>query len=230
MSAKKLLQRNMSSDLFLKAIFHVHTAYSWDSSADPKLLVEACIDYGIDILAVTDHGTIEGAKKISENAPFQVIIGEEVMAKEGGEIIALFITKEIPNGIPAQEIIRDIHDQNGVAGIAHPFDSMRGKTFPESVLQKISPKLDFTEMFNARTVSKKANRQAEEFARRHNLPVIVGSDAHTISEIGDTYMYMQPFKNAEEFLNSLHTAIPNTPRSSGIIRAAQRKVKRLITF
>ena len=78
-----------------KADLHIHTNYS-----DGKPSVEEILEYvqnktDLDVIAITDHDTIEGAvlaKKIASEKKyrFEVIIGEEVSAQEG-HIVGLFL-------------------------------------------------------------------------------------------------------------------------------------------
>ena len=72
----------------------MHTTVS-DGWPTPKELVEhAARRAKLDVIAVTDHDTIEGALRAREHAAkrarFHVIVGEEVSSRDG-HIVALFI-------------------------------------------------------------------------------------------------------------------------------------------
>jgi predicted metal-dependent phosphoesterase TrpH len=41
------------------------------------------------------------------------------------------------------------------------------------------------------------------FAEKHGIPGSAGSDAHTVSEIGNAYVEMPEFNNKDEFLKAL---------------------------
>ena len=45
--------------------------------------------------------------------------------------------------------------------------------------------------------------KAREFAEKHSIPVGAGSDAHTISEIGNAYIEMPDFNGKEDFIEAL---------------------------
>jgi predicted metal-dependent phosphoesterase TrpH len=69
----------------LRADFHVHTHYSYDSSLDPEELVRRAREEKIDVLGVADHGTCQGAiatRKIARGNPL-VLIGQEVNTARG---------------------------------------------------------------------------------------------------------------------------------------------------
>ena len=68
----------MNNKRLIKADFHMHTHFSPDSETDPDKLVKRCLKVGLELIAVTDHNTIEGALKVIDSAPFPVIIGEEI--------------------------------------------------------------------------------------------------------------------------------------------------------
>ena len=99
----------------------MHTHYSPDSGMSPETLVAKCQKAGLNLIAVTDHNTIDGALAVRSLAPFTVIIGEEVGSAEG-EITGLFLTETIPRGLPPVETARRIKDQGGLVSIPHPFD------------------------------------------------------------------------------------------------------------
>ena len=45
----------------IKAEFHCHTVYSPDSLVELETLLKACDVRGIDKIAITDHGCLQGA-------------------------------------------------------------------------------------------------------------------------------------------------------------------------
>ena len=51
----------------LRVEFHCHTIYSKDSLTRPMDLVKTCQRKGIDRVIVTDHNTIAGARRTSNN-------------------------------------------------------------------------------------------------------------------------------------------------------------------
>lgn len=191
---------------FLKAVFHVHTIWSRDASMTPHDLIHRCLEHGVDVLAVTDHNEVEGAREVARHAPFQVIVGEEVRTAEGGEIIGLFLRDRIPRLTPARETIRRIKDQGGLVYLPHPFDEIRRKQFPPSFLDEIASDVDIVETFNARNVVNEANVRARAYAEKYGKVSCAGADAHIPPEIGRTYVELPPFSTPEELLASLRVA------------------------
>src|SRR5512140_426150 len=88
----------------LRTEFHCHTIFSKDSLTPPARLVEACRQKGIDRVIVTDHDTIAGALVARQTDAERVIVGEEIMTTRG-EILAAYVSQEIPPGLTPQETI-----------------------------------------------------------------------------------------------------------------------------
>src|SRR5687768_598938 len=94
----------------LRVEFHCHTNASGDSLTDPRDLVKAARRKGLDRVVVTDHNSISGARSAQALDPDLVIVGEEIMTTRG-EILAAFLTEEIPPGLTPRETIRRLRDQ-----------------------------------------------------------------------------------------------------------------------
>ncbi len=179
----------------IRAEFHCHTVYSPDSLVELSALLKACDARGIDKIAITDHGSIQGALKAYRMAPDRVIVAEEIETPEG-EILGYFMTEEIPQGLPAVEVVRRLREQGAFISLAHPFDPHRS-WWTEKTLDQILPYLDGLEVFNARCLREEYNQAAYEFALEHGKALMAGSDAHTLKELGRATMTMPRFDDAE---------------------------------
>ncbi len=182
---------------FLSVEFHCHTLFSKDSLIRPADLVAACERKGIDRVVVTDHNTIAGARAAQKLDPERVIVGEEVMTTRG-EILAAFVTAEIPAMLPPQETIRRLREQGAFISVSHPFDEWRSGGWKEEDLLEIIPFVDTIEVFNSRCMRPVFNRRAAEFARKHDLAGTVGSDAHAAFELGRSLVLLEPFEGPDE--------------------------------
>ena len=187
----------------LKADLHVHTVYSMDCATSLDEIVARCLKLGIDCLAVADHGTIEGALKLKATAPFTIIVAEEILTP-CGEVMGMFLNKEVPSGLPVEETLTRIKEQHGLVCIPHPYDNIRPSSFSRTKeLEEIMPFVDIIEVFNARSLFPGSRGRAQRLARKFGKVTSAGSDAHTASEIGNAYIEMPEFSNKDEFLNSL---------------------------
>jgi predicted metal-dependent phosphoesterase TrpH len=186
----------------LKADFHIHTRYSMDCEMELEDIIDRCRKMEIDYIAVSDHGTVEGALIMQEIAPFKVIVAEEILTGHG-EITGMFLKETIPSGITIDEAITEIKKQGGLVCLPHPFDPLRGLALDPEEIDRLAPKVDIVEVFNARSPTKSASDKALRYALKHNLPVTAGSDSHTLREIGRTFIEMPDFNTPEELLDSL---------------------------
>ena len=186
----------------LKADLHVHTTYSVDCTTPLEQIIKRCLKIGINCLAIADHGTIAGALKLKEMAPFPVIVAEEILTPFG-EIMGLFLNEAIPGKLSAEETIARIRIQDGLVCIPHPYDRLRFSALEDKTLETIMPQVDIIEVFNARSLSPHASDKARQLAHKYGKFASAGSDAHTASELGHAYVEMPEFNGKDQFLASL---------------------------
>ena len=200
----------------LRVDLHVHTYYSPDALTSPDKLVEACQARGSNCIAITEHNSIRGALAMREVCPFKVIVGEEIRTADG-EIIGLFLEREVPPRLSAEETVRLIKDQGGVVSIPHPFDRLRRKSLGEEALLRIVDQVDIIETFNARITFGSDNERARRFAQERSLLAAAVSDSHSPGELGATYSEMPDFEGPEAFLQSLQRAKLVTRAASPVV-------------
>lgn len=199
--------------------FHCHTIYSKDSLIEPRKLVEAARRKGIDRLIVTDHNSIGGALAAQKIAPELVIVGEEILTTRG-ELLAAFVSEEIPAKLEPLEVIRRLKEQGAFISVSHPLDPMRG--WKREHLLEILPHIDALEVFNARCIDEKFNDDARAFARKHDIPGTVGSDAHTLMELGRATLTVAPFSDAESLRKIIASGVEKVRLSSPFIHLSSR--------
>jgi predicted metal-dependent phosphoesterase TrpH/glycosyltransferase involved in cell wall biosynthesis len=216
----------------LLADLHLHTEHSHDCSVPVAEVLDRAEAQGLGAIAVTDHNVFAGAEEAMELArgrPLTVIPGEEVKT-ERGEVIGLFLEEEIPRGMTMADTIVAIRDQGGLVYLPHPFDRMHTIPDPRTLHRHLA-EIDVFEVFNARLLRETFNDEALRFARKYNLLMGAGSDAHVIQGIGTGLVRMRAFETPEEFLLSLRSAeIVRRPKSlvylQGLKWVAQAREKR----
>jgi predicted metal-dependent phosphoesterase TrpH len=196
---------NGKTDARLKVELHVHTYGSKDSLLNPKKVLERCERLGIDRVAITDHNAIDAAQKLKAFAPNRVIVGEEIQTTQG-EILGYFMKELVPEGLTPQDTIKRLRQQGAFISVAHPLDTIRSAQWTEAQLRAIAPAVDALETFNARCLKPEFNTDALSFARSQGLLETVGSDAHSLFELGRANLLMDDFWDAESFQNSLASA------------------------
>ncbi len=205
----------------LRVELHCHTSYSKDCLTAPRTLVEARRRKGLDWVVVTDHNSIEGARIAHELDPEGAIVGEEIMTTRG-ELLAAYVSKEIPAGLAPREAIERLRDQDSFISVSHPFDAARKGAWRLDDLLDIAPLVDAIEVFNSRCMVRSANSRSLEFARQHSLAGTVGSDAHTVFELGRSTMLLEPFSDAASLRTRVRSGVSEVRWSAPWIHLTSR--------
>jgi predicted metal-dependent phosphoesterase TrpH/glycosyltransferase involved in cell wall biosynthesis len=195
---------------------HMHTSWSHDCAVDPADLIMYAEANGLGAIAVTDHNVFAGALEtvaLAREHELVVIPGEEIKTDGQGEVIGLFLGDEIPRGLSFAETVKAIKAQGGLVYLPHPFDRMHSIPDP-ATLQRHLADIDVFEVYNARLLFEGYNDEALRFARKYNLTMGAGSDAHVLQGVGTGALRMRAFSGPEEFLLSLRSAqVLRRPRS-----------------
>ena len=119
----------------------------------------------------------------------QVILGEEVSTLNG-HVIGLFLNQFVPARLSAKRTVELIHQQGGLAVLAHPFHMYTGKqsNHPRAVEILDDIPFDGIETINhGDALSFWSNKKAQKIMSRHRLAPIGCSDAHNSRFIGMAY-------------------------------------------
>jgi predicted metal-dependent phosphoesterase TrpH len=194
----------------------MHTDASHDCQVTPELLLEHAEAEGLGAIAITDHNVFSGAReavRLAAGGNLVVIPGEEVKTDNQGEVIGLFLQEEIPRGMTFGETIAAIKEQGGLVYLPHPFDRMHAIA-DAATLHRYLGEIDVFEVYNARLLFETYNDEALRFARKYNLTMGAGSDAHVLQGVGTGAVRMRRFDGPDEFLLSLRSAeILRRPKS-----------------
>jgi predicted metal-dependent phosphoesterase TrpH len=193
---------------------HMHTSWSHDCAIEVPDLLAHAEAAGLGAIAITDHNVFGGAREAAAaHTSLTVIPGEEVKTDGQGEVIGLFLSGEIPRGLSFADTVAAIKEQDGVVYVPHPFDRMHSIPEP-ATLQLHLADIDVFEVYNARLLFDGYNDEALRFARKYQLRMGAGSDAHVLQGVGTGALRMRAFRDREEFLASLRTAqVLRRPRS-----------------
>jgi predicted metal-dependent phosphoesterase TrpH/glycosyltransferase involved in cell wall biosynthesis len=204
------------------ADLHMHTSWSHDCSIDAAELVDHAEAEGLGAIAVTDHNVFGGALETVDYARGRdliVIPGEEVKTDDQGEVIGLFLEREIPRGLSFGDTIAAIREQGGLVYVPHPFDRLHAIPDPRTLHRHLAD-IDVLEVYNARLLFEAYNDEALRFARKYNLTMGAGSDAHVLQGVGTGALRMRAFQDPEEFLISLRTAeVLRRPKSLAYLQS-----------
>ena len=201
-----------------RADLHIHTNAS-DGWPTPVQLVEhAGRRAGLDVVAVTDHDTIQGALRAAEYAArrskLQVIVGEEVSSRDG-HIIGLFLDERVQPGLSAAATVHAIHEQGGIAIAPHPFWRTQRQSRSGIVhgVGWLAADLDFDgiEVENATPGFYVFNRLARRLNMGLGAAELGCSDAHIVDAVGRAFTQF-PGKTPAALRKAIETGVTRAGR------------------
>lgn len=167
--------------------FHIHSAFSYDSKIELRSLLN---NETVDVLAITDHDTFAFHERYSNGENLYkisnkwFITGEEIMTKDAGEIIGLFIKDFIKPKMSLENTIAEIKSQEGVVYLPHPYDFYRKGRPNIRIVCSLIDKIDIIEVFNAKYLTFVEVLLSKRLAKSNNKLFGYGSDAHRPEDIG----------------------------------------------
>jgi len=154
----------------------------------PAALVDAAVKAGIDLIAVTDHDTMDSVKETQargEAAGLTVVAGQEVTTRWPAQthILGWFLEKSIKRGMTLEDTVAAIHAQGGLVIVPHPFMPVYFASIQPGMLRRLIEKQSVDGMEILSTVPMGAQRRKllNEFyaANRERLGAAIGaSDCH----------------------------------------------------
>lgn len=186
----------------------------------PAQLVDAAVKAHLDLIAVTDHDTMESVKeaqKRGESVGLAVVAGQEVTTKAPAQthVLGWFLDKPITRGMSLEDTVDAIHDQGGLAVVPHPFMPVYFGSIQPGMLRRLLEKhrVDGIEMMFTVPIGARRRKVLDEFfaENRERLGAALGgSDSHFgFGDIGRVVTdYQGDFKTAVH----LRTTVPRVAR------------------
>jgi len=176
-----------------RADLHIHSLASDGVSSVATILDYAQNTAGLDVIAITDHERVDAAHAAHAMAEargmrIQVIVGEEVTTR-GGHVVALFIRDRIRPWGSLKSTVARIHDQGGLAIVAHPLVPYPLCASGRSIRRLLDEQdhvfhPDGIEAFNPTTAGMRWGARAPEFVREAGVAAVGASDAHRAEHVG----------------------------------------------
>jgi predicted metal-dependent phosphoesterase TrpH len=168
----------------MKFDLHIHTKFSYDSLSDIEAILCKAKESGLDGIAITDHDVFSSydIPGLETKYGLWIIPGVE-LCTDIGDILGLFISNKI-NIKDSSKAIDEIHNQGGLAILAHPYKRIR--EYPIDVLKK----LDAIEQVNSRWVDLQKHNDIKKVDMILSMVPgrTAGSDSHFVFEIGNAYL------------------------------------------
>ena len=180
---------------------------SYDGRDPVEMLLAQASAIGLDALVITDHDEFAASREAADLAPEYDLIGITGMevTSAAGHVLAIGIEEQVPAGLPFTETIDAIHDRGGIAIVPHPFQKSRSGIAPNVSTEALG-QADALEVYNSRLLTGRSNRRAERFARKYDLPMTAGSDAHIAELVGQAVTLVDAEKpTADSVLDAIRT-------------------------
>jgi hypothetical protein len=185
----------------LSCDLHVHTNFSKDGESSVEDILMAAEVAGLDAIAITDHDSVDGAKKaLTCETSVIVIPGIEVTTKQG-HLLVLGVTEIIPSGLDVEETAAIARRMGAVLILPHPYHVWRhGVARRKKAGMTV---VDAVESFNSRYIVGSANRKAARIALKLGKPCVGGSDAHNARFVGFGRTYVDSEKTLPAILDAI---------------------------
>jgi hypothetical protein len=171
----------------MRADPHCHTIAS-DGMVTAAELVDAAVKARIDLIAVTDHDTMDSvdeARTRGQAVGLTVVAGQEVTTKGPAQthILGWFLEKPVKRGMSLEDTVAAIHEQGGLVIIPHPFMPVYFGSIQPGMLRRLleRERVDGIEMMSTVPVGATRRKLLHEFfdANRERLGAPIGaSDCH----------------------------------------------------
>jgi predicted metal-dependent phosphoesterase TrpH len=218
----------------LRADMHVHTCFSRhndnipllgarDCYSTPEAVYAAAKARGMDLVAITDHDTLEGALALVERMPDarDIIVGEEVSCRfpDAGVQVHLGVYGMTPAlHDELQPLRRNVFDLVARLREASVFFALnhllhfyepRGSLDAYLRLLEVVPALEVRNGAMVPAHNRTTERLAAAWTPAHGGPrlaAVAGSDAHTLRRVGTTWTEA-PGRDRDEFMSSVRSGL-----------------------
>ncbi len=178
------------------ADLHVHPSGDSVTAASPSSalpIYAALLASGLRVAVLADHDRIDVARELAarsrdEGAAIELIVGEEITTREG-HLLAIGLTSLVPAGMTLDDAVSAIHDQGGLAVVAHPLLPPVLAATPDRLarLADGDPRRrpDALEVMNPVAAWVPGwRRRVGRLARACGYAIVGGSDAHRVEALG----------------------------------------------
>lgn len=211
-----------NTDCYRKTDLHVHTPASVcynDGDATAEDIVKAALAVKLDVLAVTDHNSVDGIEKIrkaAEDTELVILPGVELTTRHGHFLAFFDVNTPVEKmsdfldsiGIDTdgrgnaqtvidneiENILRKIREYGGIAIAAH-IDRWPSGLFESRDTRKRKQEIHENEYLDGLEITIRRERQDWENGQVRGFPMkracVQGSDAHNPEEIGRRPVYIK---------------------------------------
>lgn len=145
------------------------------------------------VVVLTDHDRVDVARELvarsrDEGTPIRLVVGEEITTRQG-HLLGVGLTALVPAGLSLAETVAAVHEQGGIAVVAHPllptYMAASAHLLAELAEGDLRCRPDALEAMHPLAAWVPGwRRRVERLARRCGYAVVGGSDAHVARLVG----------------------------------------------
>ena len=147
----------------------------------------------LQVAVLTDHNRVDVAQELvarsrDEGIPIGLVVGEEITTR-GGHLLGVGLTARVPAGLSLVDAVAAVHDQGGIAVVAHPLLPTHMAASAHLLVELAEGDLRYRPdaleaMHPVAAWVPGWRRRVERLARRCGYAVVGGSDAHVARSVG----------------------------------------------
>jgi predicted metal-dependent phosphoesterase TrpH len=175
------------------ADLHVHPSGNAVSAKTARAVYAALRESGLQVAVLTDHNRVDVAQALvarsrDERIPIELVVGEEITTT-GGHLLGVGLTAMVPAGLCLADAVAAVHDQGGIAVVAHPLlpthMAASARLLVELADGDPRARPDALEAMHPMAAWVPGwRRRVERLARRCRYAIVGGSDAHVARSVG----------------------------------------------
>ena len=175
------------------ADLHVHPSGDGSSAKTPMAMYKALRTSDLRLAVLTDHNRVDVARELAarsrdEGIPIALVVGEEITTRDG-HLLGVGLTARVPAGLSLAEAVAAVHDQGGIAVVAHPllpaYMAASARLLVELAEGDPRQRPDALEAMHPMAAWMPGwRRRVERLAQRCGYAVVGGSDAHVPRSVG----------------------------------------------
>lgn len=176
-----------------RADLHIHPSGNWADAETTVAIYAALSTSGLQVAVLSEHDRIDVARELvlrsrDEGLPIELVVGEEVTTSQG-HLLGIGLSARVAAGRSLAETVTMIHDQGGIAVVAHPLLPSY-MAAPERLLVELAEgdpahRPDALEAMHPTAAWIPGwRRSVQRLAERCDYAIVGGSDAHTARSVG----------------------------------------------
>jgi len=175
------------------ADLHVHPSGNAVSAKTARAVYAALRESGLQVAVLTDHNRVDVAQALvarsrDEAIPIELVVGEEITTTEG-HLLGVGLTALVPAGLSLADAVAAIHDQGGIAAVAHPLlpthMAASARLLVELAGGDPHARPDALEAMHPVAAWVPGwRRRVERLAQHCGYAIVGGSDAHVARSVG----------------------------------------------